>query len=159
MRKGNSKIFQSGSITRLMLLIGCLILFLRFRSQAMMKPQTILSNGLSQGLNDTNVKLWQAVAYHETGGFTSPIFRENNNFFGMKRPTIRQTTAIGENRGHAVFASLEKSVEDILLYLKARDYKQVNTPEELVKWMQGKGYFTDTYDNYLRGVKNGLTKV
>lgn len=77
----------------------------------------------------------------------------------MKLATVRQTTAIGENKGHAVFKSLEDSARDQLLYLKARNYQQVNSPEELVQWMKSKGYFTDTYENYLKGVKYWLQRV
>jgi hypothetical protein len=125
----------------------------------MSEPKETIKKILSQSLDENNVKLWMAVSYHETGGWKSPIYKENKNFFGMKLPTIRETTAIGENRGHAVFNSYEDSARDQLLYLKARAYKQVNTPEELVNWMKGKGYFTDTVENYLRGVKNGLNKI
>ena len=59
-------------------------------------------------------------AAFETGNFTSDIFRENNNLFGMKLPVIRQTTAIGVNRGHAIFKDITDSIKDFALYHKAR---------------------------------------
>ena len=57
-----------------------------------------------------------AQAKLETGYFTSSIFRENNNLFGMKRPRVRPTYAVGENRGHAVFEHWQDSVKDYRLY-------------------------------------------
>lgn len=57
-----------------------------------------------------------AQAKLETGYFSSNIFRENNNLFGMKRPRVRPTYAVGENRGHAVFEHWQDSVKDYRLY-------------------------------------------
>ena len=78
------------------------------------------------------------------------------HLFGMKLPKIRETRATGENRGHATFAELTDSAKDQLMYLNYVGYKQVDSPEALVTWMQSKGYFTDSYSNYLNGVKRFL---
>lgn len=50
----------------------------------------------------------------ETGNFTSAIFRENQNIFGMKMPHTRISTAKGERRGHAWYRHWTDSVEDYL---------------------------------------------
>ena len=52
----------------------------------------------------------------ESGHFKSPIFLENNNMFGMKFPTNRPTTAIGINRGHAVYESWEMCLVDYAMF-------------------------------------------
>jgi hypothetical protein len=52
----------------------------------------------------------------ETGTFTSAIFIENNNLFGMKHPYVRSTTSLGKNRGHAKYASWFQSVKDMKLF-------------------------------------------
>jgi len=57
-----------------------------------------------------------AQAVEETGFFTSAIFRENNNLFGMKQPRIRATTALGTNRGHAQYSNWMNSVKDYALW-------------------------------------------
>ncbi len=144
---------RNGFVGVLIFSIGLLILWLRFRSQ---NPMEVIQKEMGQVMNPYNVRLWQAVAKHETGNFTSAIFNENRNLFGMKLPKIRQTKAIGENRGHAKFSDLSDSAKDQLLYLNYVGYKQVDSPEALVTWMQSKGYFTDTYQNYLNGVKRFL---
>ena len=74
---------------------------------------------LKQLLKDLNVKfphIVYAQAIEETGFFTSMIFRENNNLFGMKRPMVRQTTAIGSNRGHATYSNWISSVKDYAMW-------------------------------------------
>jgi len=67
-------------------------------------------------LNVKNVDIVIAQARLETGGFTSPIFKENNNCFGMKLATQRATTAIGTEDGHAVYASWRDCCIDYALY-------------------------------------------
>lgn len=57
-----------------------------------------------------------AQARLETGHFTSTIFLENNNLFGMKRAYSRPSTSIGMNRGHAKYESWQDSVIDFALY-------------------------------------------
>lgn len=58
-----------------------------------------------------------AQMFHETGGFTSNIYRENKNLFGMKVSSSGAKGTnyeIGENRGHAVYGSYFNSIRDYL---------------------------------------------
>lgn len=57
-----------------------------------------------------------AQAKIETGHFTSRVFKENNNLFGMKLPRQRSTTAIGEQYNHANYTSWRQSVIDYKLW-------------------------------------------
>lgn len=59
-----------------------------------------------------------AQAKHETGNFTSPIFLESNNLFGMKQPSQRRTKALGTSRGHATFKNWFTSIYDYFLRQK-----------------------------------------
>lgn len=61
----------------------------------------------------------------ETGHFSSAIFQENNNLFGMKSPKVRKTVSTGENRGHATYDHWTDSIRDYILwmdYYKERGY-------------------------------------
>ena len=62
-----------------------------------------------------NPKLIYAQALLETGNLTSKIYKENNNAFGLKLAKVRKTTAVGENRGHAVYKTLYDCVVDYFL--------------------------------------------
>jgi len=52
----------------------------------------------------------------ETGNLTSPIFKENNNLFGMKEAKSRPTTALGTQRNHAYYISWKESIVDYALW-------------------------------------------
>ena len=52
----------------------------------------------------------------ETGHFTSAVFKENNNLFGMRRAYSRPHVQTGENRGYAVYESWKMSVADYALF-------------------------------------------
>jgi uncharacterized FlgJ-related protein len=72
-----------------------------------------------QYLHELNVPypdIVYAQAVLETGNFTSHIFKANNNLFGMKVATIRPTTNIGEENGHAAFKTWRHSVVDYAFY-------------------------------------------
>lgn len=77
---------------------------------------------VSAGFIPDTAQMITAQAAHESGNFTSPVFIHNNNPFGMKLAEIRMTTAIGENRGHAVYSDLDSAVKDYWLYYKAQKY-------------------------------------
>lgn len=57
-----------------------------------------------------------AQAEIETGHFTSKIFKENHNLFGMKVATKRPTTNKGEENGHAFYDNWKESVVDYAFY-------------------------------------------
>lgn len=60
-----------------------------------------------------------AKAIIESGNFSSDIFKENHNLFGMKMPESRATLAIRINRGHSVYRSWKESIIDYGLYQMA----------------------------------------
>ena len=76
--------------------------------------QNVYRQLIKLGIAYPDVVLAQAKI--ETGNFTSKIFRENNNMFGMKLPYRRQTTAVGESRNHAKYTSWIQSIRDYKLW-------------------------------------------
>lgn len=84
-----------------------------------------------------------AVFHHETGNFTSNIFKENNNVAGMKASTVR-TNHKGTNRGHATYNSIWKSILDYFQRQKQFKIK----PSKIESYMfdtQLSGYAEDKY--------------
>lgn len=99
-----------------------------------------------------NAYLVYAQAQLESGHFTSDIFMENNNLFGMKVAERRPTTAIGVNRGHAVYKSWRESVLDYAL-MQAAYYRGLDEKTYLDKICSV--YATDTtYRKRLEAMKN-----
>ena len=74
----------------------------------------LLAELKKQGVNFPDVALAQAKL--ETGHFKSDVFKENNNLFGMKHPSVRKTVSLGSNRGHAKYATWQDSVKDYKLW-------------------------------------------
>jgi hypothetical protein len=85
----------------------------------------------------------------ETGYFTSNIFLENHNLFGMKQARIRVNTAKGTHNGHAYYDSWQESVFDYAFY-QCRYLPQINNDEEYFQYLSQK-YAEDT--NYISKLK------
>ena len=91
-----------------------------------------------------------AQAKIESGNYTSVIFKENNNLFGMKLARLRPTTLIGENKGHAVYTTWKESVYDYCLYQSSFNFK---TEDEYYHILYN--YAQDsTYVNYIKDIVN-----
>lgn len=88
-------------------------------------------------LNRLNVKfphIVMAQSIVETGHFTSDIFLENNNLFGMKEARVRINTASGTSKGHAYYNSWEESVYDYAFY-QSRYLGKIKTEEEYFNYL------------------------
>ncbi len=64
-----------------------------------------------------------AQAYIETSHFSSSVWEQNHNLFGMRLPLTRLTLAIGDNLNHAVYKNWKDSVKDRLIYEALYLYK------------------------------------
>lgn len=82
-----------------------------------------------------------AQAKIETAHFTSKIFKENHNLFGMKLPEQRSTTAIGEQYNHAEYTSWRQSVIDYKLW-QDRVLTKVKSKRAYLRYLS-KYYATD----------------
>jgi hypothetical protein len=96
-------------------------------------------------LRSSNIKypyIVLAQAKIESGNFTSRIFKQNNNLFGMKEPKIRTTTALGTRFGHAYFSNWESSVYDYAMF---QNYRMRDVDSELEYYAKlADGYAEDS---------------
>lgn len=90
-----------------------------------------------------------AQAKLESGNFSSPIFKENHNLFGMKMAKTRPTTAKGVRRNHAYYNNWRASVLDYALY-QAAFLRKIQTEDEYYQYI-GSSYAEDP--NYVNKVK------
>lgn len=114
-------------------------------------PMPFTPENLQLYLNQLNVKfphIVYAQAVQETGGFTSGIFEENNNLFGMKVARQRPTTALGTRRNHAYYRNWTDSVKDYALY-QAAYLSHIKNEEEYLAFI-GQSYAED--ENYVKRV-------
>lgn len=83
------------------------------------KTNEFSNQKLKQMLKDLNVKhadIVYAQAKLETGNFTSIVFRNNHNLFGMREARSRITMNRGTELGHAMYRNWSESVIDYALY-------------------------------------------
>lgn len=107
----------------------------------------------AQGFPERQAQYITSQAAFETGGFTSTIFKENNNLFGMK--SAGQSLVVGENRGHAVYNSIEDSIKDYAKWY--RNHKMLPfyiTIDSFVLDLKKERYFEADILRYLRGVQH-----
>ena len=108
-------------------------------------------------LKELNVKfpyIALAQAKLETGNFTSKVFREGNNLFGMREAKQRITTAKGTENNHAYYYSWGESVLDYSFY-QCRYLSNINTEEQYFQ------YLSQSYaenPNYVSILKNMIEK-
>lgn len=92
-----------------------------------------------------------AQAKLETGNFTSKVFKDNNNLFGMKRAGKRPSTVKHISRGHGRYMHWKESVLDYALrqaYYRAHSMK---SDEEYYQHLIQSGYARDV--NYISKIR------
>lgn len=95
-----------------------------------------------------------AQAQLESGGFKSHIFKENNNFFGMREAKLRPTTNKGTENNHAYFETWKDCVVDYALY-QASYLHDLKTEDEYFQYL-GQNYAEDP--NYVSKLKTIIAK-
>lgn len=108
-------------------------------------------------LQDLNVKypyIVLAQARIESGRYSSRIFKENHNLFGMKQANRRINTAEGTQYGHAFYQTWRESVYDYAFYQSR--YLSSATTEEEYYYIIGKSYAEDP--KYISKLKNEVQK-
>ena len=93
-----------------------------------------------------------AQARIESGHYTSKIFIEGKNLFGMRLPQRRETTAIGKHRNHAKYESWVKSVDDYKIW-QTGVLDKVNSKKQYLAYI-GKNYAEDP--KYLKLIQKQL---
>ena len=95
-----------------------------------------------------------AQSKQETGHFKSPIFKENNNLFGMKEAKVRINIARGTDKGHAYYHNWAESVMDYALY-SATYLSKLKTESQYYQYIQ-QYYAEDT--TYVSRIKQIVEK-
>jgi len=123
--------------------------FIIYLDQKYFSEDQLVKELKSKNINKPYIVLAQTKI--ETGNFTSAIFKQNHNLFGMKKARIRPTTSLGIKRGHAYYDKWESSVEDYGYYQAYQGLAKVNSDEEYYNLLAQLGYAEDP--NYILKVK------
>lgn len=112
------------------------------------------SDTLIYMLKELNVKFPHIVLAQsivETGHWTSKIFLENNNLFGMKEAYVRVHTAKGTQYGHAYYEDWEESVYDYAFY-QCRYLGAIRTEDEYFNYLSNSYAEAPNYIKILKQV-------
>jgi hypothetical protein len=90
----------------------------------------------------------------ETSNYSSKIFIELHNLFGMKQALIRANTAKGTQYGHAYYSSWRESLLDYALY-SCRFLGNIKTEQEYYQYLS-QNYAEDP--EYVSKLKNIIKK-
>jgi len=152
---------SSKGLLILVMLSGIVLLILRYLIKPIMLNKEAAINILGlltlNGFNPTLAKFAQAQAAHETNGFNSRLFTDNNNAFGMKY--AKQILSVGEKKGFANYNSVNDSVKDLIKWYTINRNKIFSLPlvivtlKDYVNFLKRNKYFEDTEANYLKGVE------
>lgn len=94
-----------------------------------------------------------AQAKLESGNYSSSIYRGNNNLYGMKECSKRQTTQTSIKSGYGVYSNWQLSVLDRILW-DAFTFRERPTEDEYFEAL--KSYAQDT--NYIAKIKSMIKK-
>ena len=95
-----------------------------------------------------------AQAMLESGNFTSKIFRENNNMFGMKQARVRINLAKSTQYNHAYFETWEDCLLDFAFH-RATYFSKLKTEQDYYNYL-GKYYAEDP--SYIGKLKSMVNK-
>ena len=131
------------------------------KEQRILNIFQVVRRNIPGAWSDDTAKMIVAQAMHETGNFTSRLYKEQNNLFGMRQPAIRETLSIEGRNGFATFGSLDDSVKDLLLYFKefSLEPNKWDKPHAYVKAIKNAGYFTDDFLSYYNAMRTHYNTV
>lgn len=126
--------------------------------QPISELQPFSESALLEMIEDLNIRFPHIVfaqAVLETGHFTSPVFLNNNNLFGMKEARVRQNIANGTQLGHACYNTWQESVVDYALY-QARYLSHIKTEREYLDYLNNHYAEAQNYHNALDRIINRM---
>jgi len=121
-------------------------------------PINLLHDELNGLLPPQVIPFVVSQAAFETGDFISPVFKRNRNFFGMRFPKVRETTAIKDLNGYAFYDSYNDSVKDFVLWYNYVGMPTTYTLSDYIRELDQRQYFEADYKKYLAGTKSKLEK-
>lgn len=120
----------------------------------------IYQTSRQEGAPDVVAKLIISQSQHETGNWTSTVFKDDHNGFGMKVPSIRKDPYIKGPSVHAVkreggipyahYDNLADSTRSLIHWIKYNkiDWADIDTPEKYADVFKRKKYYGDALSTY-----------
>lgn len=112
----------------------------------------------------SNIKpIWVLAQWaHETGGFQSELCINYNNYAGLTQYEQNECPQPDGDMYYMTFFTAKDFAEYFGIYLsyyRSDGIYQCTTLEEYIACLKRGGYFGDSYENYLEGVKRWLAII
>jgi len=145
------------------LFVMLLLIFIFRRRMISLLANNIFNNLTAAGFKNSMAGFVVAQTAHETAGYTSNIFKKNNNLFGMKY--AGQYNAAGEKNGYAYYNNYTQSIYDFIQWVqRRRAYLNINTFDlitlkQYTDWLKLNDYYEDSSTNYYNGCLRWYKKL
>ena len=109
-----------------------------------------------------NPEFIYAQWYHESAGFTSRLAKENYNFGGMTQvePNGEENKQPDGSNYYMQFNSPEDWADYYARYIEYYpELKNAQSAYEFASILRSGGYYTDSVDNYTKGLENGMNNI
>lgn len=120
----------------------------------------IYNTAISDGMPPALALLIVAQSKHESNDYTSPVFLSCNNSFGYGQTG---NPCAGHSQYEA-YNSVIDSTHELTAWIKRRldegnfpDLDTITTPEQYAQLLKDNGYYSDSVENYLAGLRNWFT--
>lgn len=112
----------------------------------------VLNLLVGNGFTIKQAQFITAQAAHETGNFTSQVFHENNNLFGMTY--VGQLNSLGDKNGYANYENIDQCIKDFTEYYRRSGYSpSFGSVAEYITTIKAHGYFEADVNEYVNGVE------
>lgn len=129
----------------------------------------IYNTAKKAGFSDALSRLIVAQARHETGNYSSNVFRTCTNLFGYKfvngKWQASSCASAPEGGRYAKYNSIGDSTNELIDWLRRReregkiDTGAISTSQQYAEALKKSNYYTDSVRNYQRGLDSGLKNL
>lgn len=125
----------------------------------------VYNQAVSMGMPSAVAQNIVGQARHESGNYTSDVFRNSNNAFGYKFFAGAKWQKGGNYKGYATYSSIQNSTAEVVDWLKRRQSEgkltitALSSPEAYATALKKNSYFEDALSNYINGMKAALARV
>ena len=108
------------------------------------------------GINNELSGFMVAQSAHETNGWTSDVFKEKNNAFGMMKPDLSD---------YYTYTGVQYSALDLVNWYTRHRNNILSLPlyvgnlKDYVNFLKRNNYFTDTEENYYNGCEYWYNQI
>jgi len=98
-----------------------------------------------------------AQAKVESGKYSSRLYLEQNNAFGMRCAVVRESTAIACENNYSTYSNVGQSLADLFLWMDFNNFPtSVDSAEAYALALKSRGYFTASLAGYTTALKSHL---